>query len=44
VRGGELAHREAAAVELAEHRAPRRVGEGGEHGVELGVFILNHKV
>ena len=37
VRGGELGDAQAARLEAAQHVAPRGVGEGGEHEVELGV-------
>lgn len=44
MRVGEFAHRAAAAFQLREYAAARCVGQRGEDEVELGFFIVNHKV
>ena len=40
----ELTYRTAARLQCEEHRAPRRIGKGGERRVEPFVHILNHWV
>jgi hypothetical protein len=40
----ELAYREIALAKRIEDAAPRRVRQGGEHGIERGALILNHQV
>ena len=44
VRVRELAHGMRAATEGRQHRAPRRVGQRAEHGVELRWLKVNHLV
>ena len=44
VRGRQLAYRQLAAAQRLEDASARRVGECGEHCVELRVLILNHMV
>ena len=41
---GQLAHGVFAALESSQHRAPRRVGERAEDGIEAGRLIVNHMV
>jgi hypothetical protein len=40
----ELADRAAAGFQLREYTAARRIGQRGKHEIEVGVFIVNHKV
>ena len=44
MRRGELAYGKTVARERLQDVAPRAVRQRGEHGVELVVRILNHKV
>jgi hypothetical protein len=44
VRRRQLADAGPAAAELLQHAPPRRVGQRGEHEIELGIFFINHLV
>jgi hypothetical protein len=44
MRRGELAYSKVVARERLQDMAPRAVRQRGEHGIEVLVRILNHKV
>jgi len=44
VRQRQLADRAGAVFQLAQHAAARDIGERSEHGIEAGLFKLNHLV
>ena len=44
MRQGKLADRAGAVFQLPQHIAARGIGQRAEHGIEVGVFKLNHLV